>query len=571
MKKLFVAMAILMCIALPMVFAGGSAEKDTAEKVDTQISVEEAISTAIMRCEEAGFKRYSDFNIENIDLSRPSTYSTGQRLPQLTIYSTSLSNLLPFDKANSGLTMRLYCYEPLFADYGYNGDGNLVPVVGKEYVNGDNETTITIYDYVYDTEGNHITASDVVFSVNTYIASGYAEFTAYFDKIEVVDDYTVRITWKNDGLNVLGVLESILSRSTIFSEKAWNEHDFTSDPVTTGPYKMGDYVIGAYYEFDANDSYWQKPELTAPSQKRNVQKIRLNVITDDSMKLAAFTSGQVAYITGGEDLLGSFMPGGNLANDPKYTKVYQEGASFCMLLPNLDSPVMKDKNLRLAIFYALDGADLANGLSYMTHTQCYGLEPPLSLDYDSDWDSMKNYQSEYNLELAKEYLSKSSYKGEPIKILVKNHLEKVTVCEVVQQILSASLGLNIEITTTASSTFKSDVAAGNWDIVYDNDNAPNYVSYTLNTRFLASNYKNNKTMNFIDDPVLQQKLEIIGNRTTSSKEALTDLHNYMIENAYGYGICCTTTYFIFDRTFAAVCRTQNTNNFYYGACEYYLD
>lgn len=582
MKKYvrMITMLLSAILVLGMAACGQPQNSDTpsSSNVDTEVtapntsignSTADQIQQLVSKVVEAGFVKYQDFNTDAIDTSRKSTFNSDERLDKITLYSSNITNLLPFHKTNA-VIVRNTIYEALFDNYGYNG--GMVPVIAKDYENGDNETTVTIYDYVYDTDGNNITASDVKFSYEQYLNSGYAEYTAYLDSIEVVDQYTVKFIWANDGLNVNGVFESLMSRACIFSEKAWNEHDFNGDPVVTGPYTIGDYVSGAYYEFVANENYWQADELCAPSRKRNVDVIHYDVITDDSMKLAAFTSGQVAFISGGEDLLADFMPGGSLADVPEYSRIYQEGASFCMLLPNCsETSPMSDINLRLAVYYALDGAMLAEGLSYMTHTQCFGMEPPLSLDYIAEWDSMENYQSVYSLELAKQYLEKSSYNNENLKILVKNHLEKVTVCEVVQQLLQTELGLNVELVTTAGSTFTDDVAAGDWDIVYDNDNAPDYISYSLNSRFLASNFANNKTMNFIDDPVLQEKLTVISNKSTCNEETLTDLHNYMLENAYGYGICCTNTYYILADVFASMALTNATNNFYIGACEYYLE
>ena len=51
--------------------------------------------------------------------------------------------------------------------------GELIGVLMKDYTQIDDVTyQIEIYDYIYDTDGNHMTASDVVFSYETAIELG---------------------------------------------------------------------------------------------------------------------------------------------------------------------------------------------------------------------------------------------------------------------------------------------------------------------------------------------------------------------------------------------------------------
>lgn len=72
---------------------------------------------------------------------------------------------------NSLLYVNYNFYETLF-DY---RDNDYVPILAKGYTEVDDlHWQVELYDYIKDTDGNNITAQDVVFSINTLVDAGKA-------------------------------------------------------------------------------------------------------------------------------------------------------------------------------------------------------------------------------------------------------------------------------------------------------------------------------------------------------------------------------------------------------------
>ncbi|MDY3814496.1 MAG: hypothetical protein SOZ61_09560, partial [Candidatus Copromonas sp.] len=119
------------------------------------------------------------------------TETAGERAKTVTLgMNTQISTLDPFNGASTGtiyLTEALH--DQLFSIPGLGED--LESEIGKTYeVSDDGKTlTVEIYDYVHDQAGNKITAEDVAWSYNTYLATGNAtQFAKYLDSAEASDE-----------------------------------------------------------------------------------------------------------------------------------------------------------------------------------------------------------------------------------------------------------------------------------------------------------------------------------------------------------------------------------------------
>ena len=73
--------------------------------------------------------------------------------------------------------------------------------------------------------------------------SGFASDYAALSKVEAVDKYTVRLTFKNPIPSVLGILANYHG-GYIISKKAYEEKGdkFKFDPIGTGPFMLKEYV-----------------------------------------------------------------------------------------------------------------------------------------------------------------------------------------------------------------------------------------------------------------------------------------------------------------------------------------
>ena len=68
----------------------------------------------------------------------------------------------------------------------------IIPILAKGYPEVDDlHWQVELYDYIKDTDGNNITAQDVVFSINTLVDAGKALKYDKFESVKAIDDYTV--------------------------------------------------------------------------------------------------------------------------------------------------------------------------------------------------------------------------------------------------------------------------------------------------------------------------------------------------------------------------------------------
>ena len=67
--------------------------------------------------------------------------------------------------------------------------------------------------------------------------------------------------------------------------------------------------------------------------------------------------------------------------------------------------------------------------------------------------------------------------------------------------------------------------------------------------FLAANYKTGGTCNFIFDDKLQADLATVNTDEGHTEENVKALYNYIVDNAYGYGLLCGTSYFAMNEKF----------------------
>ena len=102
-------------------------------------------------------------------------------------------------------------YEYLF-DLAKAGEP-LTPYIAKSYEKtGDKTFVVTLFDNVYDSAGNHITAADAAYSYNTAMEMGNLRPLGDIESVTATGDYTVEFVLKTEPGK--GDLEKMLCRGT---------------------------------------------------------------------------------------------------------------------------------------------------------------------------------------------------------------------------------------------------------------------------------------------------------------------------------------------------------------------
>jgi peptide/nickel transport system substrate-binding protein len=161
-------------------------------------------------------------------------------------------------------------YEPL-ASYDENGD--LVPFLAAEIPTAESgaiaedgkSVTWKLRDDVTWFDGEPFTADDVVFTYeyisNPEVAAATAQYYETVESVEAVDDYTVKINFKNPNpawqVPFTGQIGLILPRHVFEEYNGLNAREAVANlqPVGTGPYKVVGFEPGTVI-FEPNADYW---------------------------------------------------------------------------------------------------------------------------------------------------------------------------------------------------------------------------------------------------------------------------------------------------------------------------
>ena len=498
---------------------------------------------------------------------RKTTANTDERYDKITVaLQSDPSDLGPsgFGDNSALYTMNNYL-EALF-DF---RDNEYVPILAKgdPVKVDDTHWDVQIYDYITDSEGNKITADDIVFSYQTFIASGKAARFDAFSDIKKIDDYTVEFTWSKP-IDSVGELEWPLCRCYIVSQKAYEAGSMSSSPIGTGPYVVTEYDPGAKIVMEANDNYWQKDDLRDAEHLANVQTIEYDIISETAQNVIALSTDQIQYseYVPAENMA-DFEEGGQYADN--HSVFATQGSGLEVLFPNCyDGKATADENLRLAIFYALDNEAIAQAVGTYAPAKAFGTS--FFSDYDASWESVdNNYMAQYDLDNAKDYLGKSSYNGETLTLLTSSSEGSKTACTMIQTML-LQIGINVEIKAEDGKLVETDMLdTSKWDLMYKDIGGGSQVG-EWNRPMNYNEFGTGYNLAFVKDDTLQQMLTTAATVTGHTAENMTKLHSYVLDNAYYYGVCTPEMTGVYSNVFATLVYREH-EFLRPGSCDYYLD
>lgn len=137
-------------------------------------------------------------------------------------------------------------------------DMNLVPALAESWDVEDEKTTLFhLRKGVKFHNGEEMKAEDVKYSLERCIASDGVNYNyLIIDKIEIVDDYTVRIVTK-EPFNALLYRLSLDAASIICKSADTSPEEFNQNPVGAGPYRFVSWELGGDVVLEAFDDYYQ--------------------------------------------------------------------------------------------------------------------------------------------------------------------------------------------------------------------------------------------------------------------------------------------------------------------------
>lgn len=419
-------------------------------------------------------------------------------------------------------------YERL-ADYDNDG-GGLIGALAKDWEKDGLTYTVNLWDNIYDTAGNHFTADDAIWCLETVKEMGTNTNLVYIDALKKVDDYSFQMVLNSD---VVGIFGAICTNMYMVTRAAYeaSEDNMAVQPVGTGVYQVTDYQAGISVTLEKNENYWQSEEnCLAAEQRTNVDVIHLLPITESSQVVIALENGDADYAA---------IPFANASHFDSIDHISvaaQEKRGLVMLHLNMstESVFRDDIELRKAVLYGFPNEDLIdamyNGMGNSVFT--YGLKN--HPDVDNDWENDSYFT--YDLDYAKECLANSNYHGEEISVLVQAK-KFDAAAEVIQAYLSM-VGINATVNALDSTSINNIVRDPSaWDLYVDSRGCSDYAATAIRAKLDASAYSDGLgSFAFIQDDTLQGLVEAAINADTNGVETVGAVHEYLIENAITKGL-----------------------------------
>lgn len=421
--------------------------------------------------------------------------------------------------------------------------GDAIPVMMESIEHQDGLVyRIKIYDDIYDSDGNHITADDVAFCFNYAKENGVSQTYNYIG-MTVVDDYTVDLEMATDAI---GVLDDTIAYVEIVDQEAFEADgtNFATRSCGCGPYKITDFVDGSYYTLEKVENWWgynhEMPEDLTP----NVDKIIFQYIAEASQLAIALESGTVDMTIG----LTGTETDRFLTEDGKALEGFSEAhylsSLYQIMLLNMDyeSVFYDNQDLREAILYAIDKEALVIAALNQKGEKCYTLGSENFGDFQDQWKE-ENY-FDYDIEKAQELLNNSGFDtSQTLRIMLDTNEIRIKEAQLISAYLG-QIGIKTEILsydTALYDDYKLD--ASQWDIMLDNFYSPDYLVSGWSHVFYYENYKNGSANHLHDDALIEMIVEA-NTPEGHTDENVNALHEYIRDTASAVGLIDSYNYII---------------------------
>ncbi|WP_281951554.1 peptide-binding protein [Nitrosophilus kaiyonis] len=320
----------------------------------------------------------------------------------------------------------------------YDKNGNIVGDLAKNFKFIDDKTLIfNLRKNVKWHDGVKFSAKDVLFTYKTItspkVFTPYASEFRYVKNVEIVDDYTIKVTYKKPYFKALETwMMGILPEHLLKNEKDIMTSSFNQHPIGTGPYKLKKFKISEDIILEANENYFE--------HKPKIQNIVYHFIPDPSTQFLMLKSkkldvGGLSPLQLERQIDKSFK---------EYYKIIEQPShGYTYLGFNLKKEKFKDKRVREAISLAIDRKELVDILFFSHGKVCTGPFMPNTFAFNENIKAPKK-----DLKRAKKLLKEAGYdKNHPLVFEIatnSNNSIRLYAAQIIQYQLS-KIGVKVKI------------------------------------------------------------------------------------------------------------------------------
>ena len=292
----------------------------------------------------------------------------------------------------------------------------------------------------------------------------WLEMMHLLESVDLMDDYTIQIKLSKPYYPMLTEL-GVTRPFAMISPKAM-KNGSTKDGVNayigTGPYILKKFVTDEYAIFEANENYWGKVP--------DIKKILVKVIPDNQTRILALEKGEIDLIFGKNMIDADAV--NKYKNNNKFTVALSEPTSTRQIVINTNNEILKDKSIRYALQHGTNKEAISQGVFY-------GLEKPADTLFARTvpYCNIDLKPFNFDMALANKYLDESGWvkgkdgirtkDGKRLELnLLYNSVTEKTISEYLQAEYK-KLGIAINITGQEEQSYRDNMKAGNFDMVFN--------------------------------------------------------------------------------------------------------
>lgn len=410
-------------------------------------------------------------------------------------------------------------------------DGSLNPYLATGYEQVD-EVTYDVFfkDYVYDTEGNHLTAHDVVFSWYTGRDVWKNGNMAFMKDCEAIDDYTVRIVMNSAQV---GTFEKILYEGWIFTQAAYeaSPDEMITTPVGTSQYRLVKWETGSEIVIEKTNNYWETDESNMQIiQVANVDVITYKIITEEAQRIIAMQTGDVDMIHKVDvSNLDTF------SGDEYSTFSTMNNQVITMMFNCSENSPCGDVRVRQAICYAIDAAGVLDVVCGGQGEVAWGVCTSGTADAYESWKERDFYAQD--IEKATQLLEEAGYSSSnplTVRCMYETTDKNAPTAEVIQAYLG-NVGIVVEMMPCEGATYTTYKYTST-EFDFHLGALGGLEPYCISSwwSFRGTGIDDTGNVIALDDPVMTEMLEACYSTNTHDEKHMTEAFNYMTDNAYVY-------------------------------------
>ncbi len=443
-------------------------------------------------------------------------------------YATGPESLVPF---RSEITCDMPCMNLLYEALAViDSEQELTPWIAVSWETQDNGFTydIEIQENITDSQGNPITAEDIVWFIETAKEEAMKPVYSKVESVTLTDENSLQLKLTS---NIVGTFEKIMTGTYAVSRKSYeaSSDGFSSSLASSSPYKVTEFTANSIITFERRDDYWQDVNLLPECVRPQVEKISFHAIPEASQMGIALETGVIDVA-----LRVDSSTGAQFAGNTDYTVELSEGTQgWTLCFSGAENSLLaENEKLRQAICYAIDVDGLITGLCAGYGTYMYDSHSAVMIGYNPKWEQEEYYP--YDVEKAKSLLAESGYNGETISLLSISTTLPQRLSQMIQNYLAA-VGINVELNIVDKALFTATRLDGSqYDMVLMTIGGT-YLSDAWSIRYDPDAYSTGDATSRRDYD-LQALLHEAWTPEGWTEENIDAVHNYLRDHAISYGM-----------------------------------